>query len=286
MPSMMKRSLYPCLFLLALAAASMAAAPGDGAAVRLPLRIAAADQQFESTEAPDVKLEKPESLERLVPPPAGEETPQAEPPAEGASDPATPEATGSGPDWFEKAKDRIGAAMDEDAGTATEGETGAAGEDAPASRGLGESIVQSFVALLVVLALILACTYLLKRFGKRTPLLAGASLGTVLGRVYLSPKASLHFVRVQNTVLVVGITPAGMTSIARLDASLFEGSVGALGGVQASKDASSFLAHLKNSRQPNSSKEAENEDDEIAALRGDLARLQQYLQDSSRDVGE
>ena len=281
--NMMKRSLYLlylCLTLLALPAWS-SPVPTAGYDRRVRSHLAAAEQQFESTPAPEVTLEKPENLERLVPPTPGEETPPAEPPSAEQHQVEQPV-----PEWFKEAQESIGEAMDEEASSAAETDSAASTEDESGSRGLGQNIAQSFVALLVVLALILLCVYLLKRFGKQTPLLAGSSLGTVLGRIYLSPKASLHFVKVRNTVLVVGVTPAGMSSIARLDASLFEEASGKSATSSAPNAPGSFLAHLKSSRQTGTPKDAENEDDEIAALRGDLARLQQYLQETSRELGE
>lgn len=276
----MKRSLCSCLALLALPAWGLPVL-STGHDPHARFRLAAAEQQFESTPAPEVTLEKPQSLERLEPPAPAEETPPAEPPE--AEPPAAEEPV---PEWFKEAQESIGAAMDEGAGAAAETGAAATGEETAGPRSLGENVVQSFVALLVVLALILICVYLLKRFGKRTPLLAGSSLGMVLGRIYLTPKASLHFIKVRNTVLVVGVTPAGMSSIARLDASLFEETSGKVAASAAPGEAGSFLAHLKSSRQTGTPKDAESEDDEIAALRGDLARLQQYLQETSRELGE
>ncbi|MCC6697703.1 MAG: flagellar biosynthetic protein FliO [Candidatus Hydrogenedentes bacterium] len=277
---MMKHSLHFCLVLLALPAWSLPAL-STGHDPRARFRLAAAEQQFESTPAPEVTLEKPQNLERVAPPPPTEEVPPAE-----APEAEPPEAEQPVPQWFKDAQESIGVAMDEGAGAADESEGALSGEGEPRARGLGQNVVQSFVALLIVLALILLCVYLLKRFGKQTPLLAGSGLGTVLGRIYLSPKASLHFIKVRNTVLVVGVTPAGMSSIARLDASLFEDASGQSANSPAPNAPGSFLAHLKSSRQTGTPKDADSEDDEIAALRGDLARLQQYLQETSRELGE
>ncbi|MCC6486797.1 MAG: flagellar biosynthetic protein FliO [Candidatus Hydrogenedentes bacterium] len=277
---MMMRSLCCCVALL-VAPAWALPVPASDYGPRGRVHLAAAEQQFETTPAPEVTLEKPQNLERVEPPAPAEETPSAEPPE--AEPPAAEEPV---PDWFKEAQESIGTAMDEGAGAAAETGAAATGEETAGPRSLGQNMVQSFVALLVVLALILICVYLLKRFGKRTPLLAGSSLGTVLGRIYLTPKASLHFIRVRSTVLVVGVTPAGMSSIARLDASLFEETSGKVAVSAAPGEAGSFLAHLKSSRQTGTPKDAENEDDEIAALRGDLARLQQYLQETSRELGE
>jgi flagellar biogenesis protein FliO len=86
-------------------------------------------------------------------------------------------------------------------------------------------LAQSTGALCVVLVLILVAYYLVNRLGARTPLLAGAKLGTIMGRVALSPKAYLYFVRTANRVLVVGWTPTSINRVAEYDATEFEDAV-------------------------------------------------------------
>jgi len=99
----------------------------------------------------------------------------------------------------------------------SEGGGGAQPEDRSALRLFG----QAAVALLVVLGMILLAYYLLNRFGSRTPLLAGAKLGTIMGRVALSPKAYLYFVRTADRVLVVGWTPTSINRVAEYDVADF-----------------------------------------------------------------
>ncbi|MBI5095120.1 MAG: hypothetical protein HZB26_22125, partial [Candidatus Hydrogenedentes bacterium] len=58
--------------------------------------------------------------------------------------------------------------------------------------------LQGLVALCVVLMLIVLVAYVLRKFGRRTPLLtalAGSSLATVLGKVHLARGVSLHFIQ-------------------------------------------------------------------------------------------
>ena len=66
----------------------------------------------------------------------------------------------------------------------------------------------------LIIAAILLLYAAARRFGKNSPLLAGASLGKILGRVYLSPKASLHYVETGGRVLLVGVTPTAMSLVA------------------------------------------------------------------------
>lgn len=81
---------------------------------------------------------------------------------------------------------------------------------------------QATVALCIVLGLILVVYYLLKRISGRTPLLAGVKLGNVMGRVALSPKAYLYFIKTGDRVLVVGWTPTSINRVAEFDAADFD----------------------------------------------------------------
>jgi flagellar biogenesis protein FliO len=238
-------------------------------------RVAQADEEFEATEAPSVTLEGPETLERseepevlpeVPPPPPDEESPVAE--------------------WWKDAQDSLDKAIDERRGQSdvAPGEPDGSAADRDSARGLGYNVAQGFVALCIVIALILFCTYLVKRFGARTPLLAGASLGTVLGKVYLTPKVSLHFVRVKDIVLVIGVTPTGISTVAQLNGSLFHDAT-APQDARPNDRQMDFLSQL-NAAGQSPARAAETEDDEIAELKGDLARLQKYLQETTRELGD
>jgi len=244
------------------------------------LRIAQAEESFEATEAPPVTLEEPQNLERSGEPVAGAgpESPPP-PPPEGAPI----------PEWWEKAQQSLDRAIDEQTGetaqaadTANESEPGEG--DQPSLWG---SLGQGIVSLFVVIALILLCTWAIKRFGARTPLLAGTSLGTVLGKVYLTPKIALHFVKVRNIVLVVGVTPNEVSPIAQLNAALFDDVTQGSTSGHGNNRQMDFLSHLTHETgQSTGAQSTENEDDEITALKGDLARLQKYLQETSRELGD
>jgi len=148
------------------------------------------------------------------------------------------------------------------------------------------ALLKMIVSLSFVIALILIIFYFVRKVGKRTSLLAGPELGTVLGRIHLGRGSALHFVRAGGRILVVGVTNNAMSLIAEFDGDAFS--------LPAEEPAASgefnpdqFLEQLRNSS------EAMNEiptkhvkDDEIDSLRSDIQRLQEYLREESRDSGE
>lgn len=181
----------------------------------------------------------------------------------------------------------------------------APGPETPARRsgfGLG-TVLRAISGLFIVIALILLCTYLLKRFGSRTPLLAGSDLGAILGKLYLSPRASLHFVRSGGRVLVIGVTQNNISLVSEFDAAAFEallapqqateptGQAQRAGASSKEKDTASFLAHLKASANElrgepltgDVAQPAQSPDEDIDSLRSDIARLQKYLKDNLRE---
>ncbi|GMV93227.1 MAG: hypothetical protein AMXMBFR82_30050 [Candidatus Hydrogenedentota bacterium] len=246
------------------------------AATDIAVRVAQAEQDFEATEAPSVTLEGPEDLER----------PEEEPATLPDTPPAPPRQEAPVPGWWKEAQDSLNQAMDERSGEGgdTSGEPGGDAPSSDGSRSFGRNVAQGFIALCLVVALILICTYFLKRFGGRTPLLAGANLGTVLGKVYLTPKIALHFVQVKNVVLVVGVSPNGVSAVTQLSAALFEDL--AQPTARANDRQLDFLSELSAATGQQSPADSEAEDDEIASLKGDLARLQKYLQETSRELGD
>ena len=153
---------------------------------------------------------------------------------------------------------------------------------------------RTFSALCVVLALILVLVFLAKKYGKNTPLLAGSDLAKVLGKVYLAPRVSLHFVRTGGKVLIVGVTQSAIAGIAEFDAASFDaetvqGAPEELADEPAGTSLDdSFLNQLKANLQgtANTTTALRDEDTDIAALRQDILRLQQYLEDSRRGTQE
>lgn len=141
--------------------------------------------------------------------------------------------------------------------------------------------------LCFVLALILVVGYLARRIGRKTPFLAGAELGVVLGRVHLARGATLHFVQTGGRVLVVGATNTSMSLVAEFDASAFDGRPDTSHSAPQEFSPDNFLAQLRQSSRTLAENPQEDiEDDGIASLRGDIQRLQQYLKEESRDPRE
>jgi len=190
----------------------------------------------------------------------------------------------------------IGEAMarqDDGDGTAAD-DKGEAGERSPF-----RLFLQSLFALCVVVTMILVMSYLLKRFGNRTPLLAGAKLGTIMGRVSLSPKAYLYFVRTANRVLVVGWTPTSINRVAEYDASDFQEFLQSDEGKEAVKNElgptlrSDFRETLSSQTLEERMIELDmtsldvNEDDlaiDMGSLRGEIEQLRAYVRESSHDA--
>lgn len=161
-----------------------------------------------------------------------------------------------------------------------------ASEASPRARGsLPSSILRGTVALCIVLALVLIAYSLLRRYGRHSPLFAGAHLGTILGRLYLTPRASLHFVRAGGRVLVLGVTPGNISLVADMDGMAFERAAersGGSGGEHAMQD---FLSHLKASTEAMDAQDgAATEDAELSSLRGEIQRLQESLKGALREV--
>lgn len=180
---------------------------------------------------------------------------------------------------------------------------GAPGGDAAAgtSRGFGINGLRALGSLLLVLALIAGLTYLLKRYGRKTALFAGASLGKSLGKMYLAPRVSLHFVETGGKVLVIGVNSNSLTPVASFEALEFHAVVeaAARASEQAPEQAASaspsgrdagFLAELRSVMQdmegkPHSAQGGgfvpSGDARELAALRGEVQRLQRRLQDTT-----
>lgn len=159
---------------------------------------------------------------------------------------------------------------------------------------VGRDVLRTTVSLCLVLALIVAGLYVVRRLGKRTPLLAGADLGQLAGKVYLSPRVCLHYVRTGGKMLIVGVTPNTMALIAEFDEALFPAAAASATSPSTtaapaeSAGAESFLAELRaNLRASEESVPAPpSEEAELDALRRDVLRLQQYLEGRSRGPRE
>lgn len=172
----------------------------------------------------------------------------------------------------------------------TEGTTTGTATPVPAEGGEGNdgfdvlpAALQGVMALCGTLALFLLLLAAFKRWGRRTPLLAGQSLGHVLGRIALSPQATLHFIRIKNEVLVVGVTQQSVRLLRTMEAELFDSEVEEESSAPQVSGAEpvDFLSQLQAS-QANLQRESSGFDEELDSLKGDLQRLKQFFQDSAR----
>ena len=186
--------------------------------------------------------------------------------------------------------DFIGRINDELDSGSTEGDSGEEGSYATSSTFAVSKMLRGVFALCVVIALILFVYYGVRRWGKKVPLFAGASLGTVLGRIHLERGTTLHFVRTGGRVLIVGVNGNAVSLVSDLDAAAFE----SFEAVPEEENEAappfnpdSFLAQLQaSSRAMGPGVEMGQthvDDDEIAALRGDIQRLQRYLREEARE---
>jgi flagellar biogenesis protein FliO len=148
-------------------------------------------------------------------------------------------------------------------------------------------LLQAILSLFVVLALMLALIAFMRKYGRRIPALAGGNLGQVMGRLYLERGVSIHFVRVRSKVLVIGVTTNAISPLAVLPASEFDGQLvdletDAPGEEPAALNPDAFLEHLRTAANPAETHEHPISDEEVSRLRGDIQRLQQFLQEEAR----
>jgi flagellar biogenesis protein FliO len=223
------------------------------------------------------------------------------------TEPAVPVATDSGEstdverpqgDWVEKtnaleADSQIGQKALNGAKEFLSGaNTDSSGESSP-NQGLndsrdsiGRAVTDMITALFIVLALILGLYYLTRRFGRKVPVFAGSQLGKVLGKIYLSKEASLHYVQTGGRVLLVGVSNGGVHLVAEFDGATFDADI--QGELKSDDlDPEKFLAHLnQQTSEFNLGKEPDTSEDDISALRSDIRRLQDYVQEEARDPKE
>ena len=159
---------------------------------------------------------------------------------------------------------------------------------------MARNMLRTAASLCLVLALIVAGLYVVRRVGKRVPLLAGADLGQLAGKVYLSPRVCLHYVRTGGKMLIVGVTPNTMSLIAEFDETVFPSTPASpvtqiASAASEPAHAESFLAELQASLHAHEKPEpvAEPSDEaELDALRRDVLRLQQYIEGRTRGSHE
>ncbi|MFO7975973.1 MAG: flagellar biosynthetic protein FliO [Candidatus Hydrogenedentota bacterium] len=245
--------------------------------------------EYEAIPAPHVKLGSE------VFPEVAEEPPPVAPEAEGGSAGEEDEpATEGEPDSLISEVNR-----ELDARRGAEEDTAGGMRQRNESDSTSYSLLKGFGWLLVVIAMILLVYYVLQRRGGGGKVLTGNRLGTVLGRLYLNPRVCLHFVRTGGKVLVIGQSQNALSLIAGFNEADFapvdeeskEGKEGEEGEAAESPGRSFFSELRANLTQFNRQSEEEMQEpppssvdeDDIAALRGDIHRLQEYLRDSTRE---
>lgn len=149
--------------------------------------------------------------------------------------------------------------------------------------GLSGMLLRAAMWLCMICAAILVVAYLLRKVGRRTPLLAGQQYGEVLGRLYLTPRVCLHYVRSGDRVLLIGVAQNTAQLITEFDAETFLAGSGS--GEASGAPSRRFLERLR-ANLAHETGETSDADDEIAALRGDIQRLRQHLQERARDARE
>ncbi len=239
-------------------------------------------KEFEAVSAPELVLQPPD-LDRQAP--VGPAQPEA--PAESAPA-APPTPSGETPEWWDELKQGIDREMSQAEG----GSAGGAGATGTASaagieeagRSAGMALLRAIAATCIVVALILVCYYLANRYGKKSPLFAGSGLGRILGRIHLSPKAELYFVRVKDCVLVVGVTANGVSRVAEFDAAMFDDAQPAAAPLEKSiAPQSAFAKELRAQTLPEPTSSAVS--DELAALKADLDKARQHFRETSGEPG-
>ncbi len=172
-------------------------------------------------------------------------------------------------------------------------DAGAEPPPTPARSSLAFETLRVFGILAALLAVLVLATYGARRLGQRTRILAPADLGTVLGRLYLSPKASLVFVETGGRLLVLGMTQQQITLLTEMDP-------GAVRTAAAAPDEATdaprhrtrdgaeprdFMALLRERSETEATARAPlGDEDDVAELRGDIERLKRYLAERDRDA--
>lgn len=206
--------------------------------------------------------------------------PPVPPPTEIEAPPEPSRRNSAGDDFIEKF--RAFEAEEAPAGT-----IGEAAEDEASNDTLTTGdYVRVFVSLCVIVAIIILLGTAMRRWGKKTPLLAGAHLGKVLGRVYLDRNVSLHYVETAGQVLVVAVAQNHVSLLATYDKGSFSTQPDAM-PQEPTEPAHDFQRQLQSTaarmREGSTGTPA---DADIQALQSDIARLQRQLREEAREFSE
>jgi flagellar biosynthetic protein FliO len=208
-----------------------------------------------------------------------EAAPAASPPAE--ITPTAPAATTAAASAeMADILNAVGAEMDKAEGAAAEKAQEPAKDAEKPAPGLG-SLLRGVYALIIVLVLIIAAYALLARLRRHAPMLGGGEFASVVGRLHLDTRFALHFVRVGDKVLLLGVTAQNINILEAFDAATFNlEHTTATPTVESQHD---FMEHLRaSSHALNPMAPGGADDEEIVSLRGDIERLKRYLEEGPR----
>lgn len=269
-----------CVLVLACLSCAITAAaqePSPAAAVD-PYSPEANSEAFPEPAAP--QADPAPAQEPPADPAPAEEQPAPEATGEAPPPPAAPPVEEPFPGW-NKLQQETGAAMgDEGADPLAEGGPASA----PEPRSGWKTVASTFSALLIVLALIIGCYVALGRLRRHAPMLGGGELAQVIGRLHLDPRYALHFVRVGDRVLLLGVSQQSVALLETFDGAAFDPAEGATPTTESPQD---FLAHLRASGEAlNPMPASADDDEEIVSLRGDIERLKRYLEEGPRSDPE
>ncbi len=147
--------------------------------------------------------------------------------------------------------------------------------------------MRAIFGLGISVALILLSYAVVKKFGKHTPLLAGMHMAKVVGKLHLAPGVALHFVKAADKMLLIGVTKNNVSLVTSFDSDHFEEIITDKDkGKPAKESPNDFDDLLRAKKELYDAKEgdpADVEASQLAALRNDIERLQEYLQETSNE---
>lgn len=207
------------------------------------------------------------------------------------------------PAFWATYQEQLNAILDGGAPAGEDAEPGAAGLEEPGEAGPGRFLpdlarpyLQTIMALLIVLGVFILLAYGLRRLGQRTSVFPQSNVASVIGRVYLTPRVSLHFIRTGDKVLVVGVGQNEPALLTEFPADAFEKQqMPAQGLAENARDSreslgqqrpgDEFWAELQaKTRELTRDEQSPSSDTaDVNSLRDDIQRLRQTLQESARD---
>jgi flagellar biogenesis protein FliO len=162
--------------------------------------------------------------------------------------------------------------------------TGEAAAEAPGRTDVTSLGIRAAGVLLAICGIIVLMGYAARRFGGKTPLLAGTALGRPMGRLYLDPKTVLHFVETGGRVLVIGASQGSIALITEFEAEAFNAAEETMPRTAvAARPTGGESAVVDALRRKQDAATATPGTPDIDSLRGDIQRLKEFLRESQRD---